>query len=516
MRTSAVPTPPPASLNSRSNVAAVMWWRRWRSGENPREDFSALVEQTEGGSPYAFESLVHHLIATALEPEYSRQEAVSWLRAQDPSTWRRIEAAPRRAVLYADVYPPADRLRKHLVAGCPTLLAVMASFHRSGYVREAAVEILSTRENTLADKALALRTTDWVEVVRDKSRRAILERTGHEQALSIVPLLVAVLDQRRSRGFFDEYISRLDSATVGDLARFAPRATRRLFVDRLDLPDDELMQRAVDDDDPLVRSRAAQKLLARRPDFARELFLRATGIVRALAIEHAPAPLLLERRDALLHERRATVRRAAQRRLAELGTDVAGRYRALVAAPTPTPTAIVGLGETGGHEDEARIVALLQHDDEAVRRAALAAARWLLSEPVLIEIASKALHDRSELVVRAAARVLRRRVSRIPKKVIADAVGSGSRATRLAGLRLARRSDGWSRLEADLALAADADATVAREGREDLISWVRRVAPTLYRAPPAEQLASIGRLLDEAPLEKSLDREIRFHCGIAR
>lgn len=494
----------------------MTWWRRWRGGGKPREDFFALVEETEGGSPYAFESLVHHLIATALEPERSGQEEVRWLRAQDPSTWRRIEAAPRRAALYADVYPPVDRLRKHLVADCSILLAVMASFHRSGYVREAAVEILATRHDTLADKALALRTTDWVDVVREKSRRTILERVGREQALSIVPLLVAALDQYRSRGSFDEYISRLDSATVGDLARFGPRATRRLVVDRLDLPDDELMQRAVEDEDPLVRSRAAQKLLARRPDVAGELFLRATGIVRALAVEHAPAPLLLEREQALLLDRRATVRRAAQRRLAELGTDVAARYRALVAAHTPTPTAIVGLGETGGHEDETPIVALLQHEDEAVRSAALAAARWLVSEPVLIEIASKALHDSSELVVRAAARVLRRRVSRIPKKVIDDAVASGSRATHLAGLRLARRSDGWSRLEAGLALAADADAGVAREGREDLISWVRRVAPTLYGAPPANQLASIGRLLDEAQLERSLDRDIRFHCGIGR
>jgi HEAT repeat protein len=226
--------------------------------------------------------------------------------------------------------------------------------------------------------------------------------------------------------------------------------------------------------------------------------------------------MVLEREQALLLERRATVRRAAQQRLSQLGRNVVEFYRSLVAAPTPAPTAIVGLAETGGQEDEPRIVQLLQHEDEAVRRAALSASRWIVSEPLLVEIASAALHDNSELVVRAAARLLRRRASRIPTSVIADAVASSSRTTHLAGLRLARRSDGWSRLEADLALAADADDTVAREGREDLISWVARVAPTLYTTAPPDQLDAIRRLLDRARLEKSLDREIRFHCGIDR
>ena len=35
-----------------------------------------------------------------------------------------------------------------------------------------------------------------------------------------------------------------------------------------------VLQRAVEDEDPLVRSHAAQKLVSRRPDVAGELFLR--------------------------------------------------------------------------------------------------------------------------------------------------------------------------------------------------------------------------------------------------
>src|SRR4051812_39123599 len=176
------------------HTQAVTWWRRLWQGDGPESDFGELVEGTKGGSVYAYESLVHHLIATALTRERPDEEEVGWLRGQDASTWRRVEAAPRDHRLYEDVYPPIRELQKALAADCSTLLAVMASFHRSGYVREAAIEILTARQDTLADKSLALRTSDWVDVVRQKARSAVLNRVDRHHALSIVPALVATLD----------------------------------------------------------------------------------------------------------------------------------------------------------------------------------------------------------------------------------------------------------------------------------------------------------------------------------
>ena len=326
----------------------MTWWKRWSRADGSNEDFELLVERVEGGSAYAYESLVRHLIATGLGREQADRTEVTWLRGQKAATWRRIEAAPRDSRIYADVYPPANALQQALGAECSTLLAVMASFHRSGYVREAAVDILSVRLDVLADNALALRTADWVDVVRRKSKEAVLERVDREQALSIVSLLVALLDQNRSEGVLDEYLARLSPETVSDLARFGSRATRRLLVGRLDLPDDELMQRAIEDEDPLVRSHAARMLLGRRSDAAAELFRRASGVVRALAIAEAPAEMVLEREDALLLERRVTVRHAGQRRLLLLGRNVAEHYRDIVAAPAPPTTAIVGLERPAG------------------------------------------------------------------------------------------------------------------------------------------------------------------------
>ena len=309
------------------------------------------------------------------------RSSTTWLQRHATRSGRATKRSPG---LGAKTRPSGGASRQYRATAEPTLLAVLASFHRSGYVREAAVDVLTGRDDALADKALTLRTMDWVDSFARSLGAPVLRRLDRRQALSIVPLLVAILGQDHSKGVLHEYLSRLDSETVRDLARLAPLATPRLVVNRGELPGEELMQLAIRDDDPVVRARAA------------------------------------------------------------------------------------------------------------------------------------ALHDGSELVVRAAARLLRRRARRIPRNVIADAVASSSRATQLAGLRLARRSDGWSRLEADLKLAADADENVAREGREDLVSWVARVAPTLYGKPPPDQLDSIGVLLDRAELDEWLDREIRFHCGLAR
>jgi HEAT repeat protein len=233
-----------------------------------------------------------------------------------------------------------------------------------------------------------------------------------------------------------------------------------------------------------------------------------------LGIVSAPGELVVAEEEALLLDRRSTVRRAVQRRLAELERPPAPFYRALSGQAHPLPTAVVGLGETGGRDDTPLVRELLTHDDEAVRRAALNAARWIVPDTELTDLAAAALHDRSEPVVRAAARLLRRMVSRIPTQIIIDACASHARATQLAGLRLARRADGWTRLEADLTLAADDDPTVARDGRADIQSWVAEVAPTLYQQPGVSQRERLRVLIDEARLEVKLDQAIRFHAGL--
>jgi len=484
----------------------VTWWRRFRRVEDPAERLTHLAADTVGGFGDAYVSLAEHLANRALGRSDDLGE-LEWLGRQDPTVWRRLDAAARELYRYPSIYARKDELRRLLSADCSTLLGVVASFHRSGYVRERAVEILETRPEPAASKALTLRCADWVDVVRARAQTAVLERVDRESALAVVPLLVATVDQDRSRGLLQQYVAGISSDAVTGLARSGDRATRRLLVERVDLAEDDLMRRATEDDDPVVRCRAAALLLARRPAAAGELVDRGSGLVVALAIAAAPDDIVMQRADRLLLDRRVAVRGAAQRRLALLRVDVYSRYAELVDAPDPPPRAVVGLAETGGHRAAVRIAPLAVHVDGRVRRAAILASQWALSGSELVTLCATALHDESELVVSAATRILRRCAASIPRQVLLDAIASPSRPTRRAGLRLARRSDAWTRLEADLLFAVDTDADLAGEGRADLAAWG---GGGLHGYPLPEQRDTILRLLDDAGLGTSTREWILF------
>ncbi len=159
-------------------------WRRWprfaktatqvpEAAEKTPRDFSLLVADAERGSSYAWEALTHHLIAVAVDGAMSDAREIDWLRGQDESVWRRLESVPRYTALYSDVYPPVERVRECLRSSPSTLLAVMASFHPSGYVREQAVDVLADRRDSLSDSpAFFGSSTGWTSLRRKVGPRS--------------------------------------------------------------------------------------------------------------------------------------------------------------------------------------------------------------------------------------------------------------------------------------------------------------------------------------------------------
>jgi hypothetical protein len=103
----------------------VAWWRP-KQREDDRPEFFVLVENAAGGSPYAYEMLLHHLIQTALDPTRWDREETTWFRNQEFPVWQRLEAAARNSGLYSDIYPPHDELRRAPTSDCRTLLAAVA------------------------------------------------------------------------------------------------------------------------------------------------------------------------------------------------------------------------------------------------------------------------------------------------------------------------------------------------------------------------------------------------------
>ena len=77
-----------------------------------------------------------------------------------------------------------------------TSLVGLASFHHSGYVREAAVAALATQRTGKELPFLLIRLNDWVSQVRDSAARAVRERIEPTQAIHLLGNISLVLRLR--------------------------------------------------------------------------------------------------------------------------------------------------------------------------------------------------------------------------------------------------------------------------------------------------------------------------------
>lgn len=191
--------------------------------------------------------------------------------------------------------------------GAVPFLAV-ASFDRSGYVREVAVELLAKLEGGEEIGFLLARLDDWVEPVRVRAERALETRVVVENAGTFareLPTLdVLARRLRAGRSPILERVARLWSTEAGTRAlraRFASsdRATARAAV-RIALEHGvrkaESADLALASDDALVRLRAAGARIAlatpdeRRDVLARLFRDRATAVrIEALRADDAGA-----------------------------------------------------------------------------------------------------------------------------------------------------------------------------------------------------------------------------------
>jgi len=125
---------------------------------------------------------------------------------------------------------------------------------------------------------------------------------------------------------------------------------------------------------------------------------------------------------------------------------------------------------------------------------------------------SPALRDESGKVAGAALRYLRG--YRLAPAVLEELDAAGTRRSRLTALAIRQRLSPWDRVGADLAAIGDPDPELARTGRADLLSWLRRDAATAYGRPSAEQAALIAARLAASPLTSEQRREVAFVTGI--
>jgi HEAT repeat protein len=147
--------------------------------------------------------------------------------------------------------------------------------HATGYVREAAVEVLSVSDDPLAVAFLLIRANDWVAPVRDAAARGIARHLSAGGAASFITY-IDLLDglTRAGRNELQPLAERIRAALASPASASALKAgcasgsrsvRRRCFeiaFSTRKLDPTRLVSAGLDDPDPLIRILSAKRAKA--------------------------------------------------------------------------------------------------------------------------------------------------------------------------------------------------------------------------------------------------------------
>lgn len=402
----------------------------------------------------------------------------------------------------------------------PPVVAVLASMHPDGYVRERGLRALIAADDPLSDRAVAMRVSDHVTVIRETAAREVLQRTALEQAGRIMPVLHRIV--RRSRGadvlqlyrhtLVTEYgesrvWARLRQSSDHDLRRVAFRYN----VDNAVLGLDDVIRVLPRERDPIVRRLLAQvvadtastEVVASVLLHARSAEVRARGLVRLAASD-------LEEYDVerLLVDSSAQVRLWACRRWQEMGNDPVSTYLRItrsVATPTVRARAYLGLTEMGTVIDRDEALELIRADDLPLQKVGL---RFLAGKATAEDIPQllALVTGENSTLAHLAGDVLATNPALWTVDDLAGMKTSGAPTIRRRAWRIHRNRRGWEAVIADLEILHDDCPQLAALGRQP--------AAPMYFQPDERQQRRIADLLLNTSLNRDQKLSIAYAAGL--
>lgn len=447
-------------------------------------------------------------------------EAASWLASVTARELLRIDHYARQCRYEGPTLGPAAQWRRGVLARSQPVVAVLASMHPDGFVRERAVRTLATSLDPLSDRALAVRVTDHVGVVRERAAREVLRRTTLAHADRVVPLLHRI--ERRGRGsdvlplYLGALVTEHGAADVwarlrGSADHELRRAAFRHSFESglLGLPDAVAAFRA--ERDQVVRRQLTRVVAdSAPPDVVARMLLRGgSAECRVLALVRLTAEdLPVADVERLLVDSSVLVRLWARRRWQELGRDPVAVYAA-VARSTATPAvrarAYTGLAETGTPPERPEIRELVHSPDLPLRTVGLSLLRGGAEAEDVPEL-FRAVAEGHSRVARLAAEVLVHGPRLWSVADLASLKSARDPELRRRAWWLHRRRGGWEAVVADLELRHDPDPWLA--------GMARRPVPPMYFQPTEEQRRRIADLVATAPLDHGQRLAITFAAGL--
>lgn len=437
-------------------------------------------------------------------------ETTSWLTTVTARELLRIDYYARQVRYERPTLEEPQQWTRDVLASPPPVVAALASMHPDGYVRERAVQSLINSREALSDRALAVRVTDHVRVIRESAALEVLRRQTLEHAEHIVPLLHRI--ERRGRGaeVLPPYLQtlvtkhgeaqvwgRLRSSTDHDLRRVAFRHSFDSGL--LGLPD--AIVSFQHERDQVVRRQLTRVIAdSATPDIISAMLLRGhsaesrvLGLVKLSAAELDGADV-----ERLLVDRSVLVRLWARRRWQEMGHDPATTYAALTrstATPTVRARAYTGLAETDTAIERQEILDLVHSAELPLRKIGLtllAGSATTEDVPLLLRLVA----GDQPRVARLASEVLTRSPQVWSLADLTTLKAAHDPELRRRAWWIHRYLGGWEAVIADLDLLHDTDPKLAALGRQPV--------PPMYFPPTDRQRQRIADLLATAA---SLNRD---------
>jgi HEAT repeat protein len=394
-------------------------------------------------------------------------------------------------------------------------VAGMASFHRNGHVRQAALEYLSGFRNGQELPYLLIRLSDWVQEVRQVAEQAVISRLSPEYLQHFLPAL-PLLERLKQRQRGLNSSRRLELIEQAESLMLAA-SDRRLLLSGLEngdlwlrrvclkllmsLPGDDTTEiiRLVIKDKDLTNRRSVLPLLQALPSREQQPFLsrllkdRSASLRRqALDFSCRGEPGQEQHNlQAALTDRAAVVRDFARWKLRDIGAAVDFRdfyLSRLQDAPDDQilAAACLGLSETGSKEDAPLLAPLANHDKARIRKAAVKALADL-DPPGYIDTFFQLLTDRAPGVSAQAAHALIKSVENLDN----DTIWSLSCASplwhvRRNAVRVLNHLSKWDRIAYLMLAAGQADPRVSELAVKFIENWDRQYGTTFGYSRPTQ------------------------------
>lgn len=373
-------------------------------------------------------------------------------------------------------------------------LVGLASFHHSGYVREAAVAELASQRTGKELPFLLIRLNDWVSQVRDTAAKAVRARIEPTYALHLLANISLVFRLRAcgrvDKQFADDVCGLLKRPECKEVLQ-AGMASRDKTVRRISF-------QLAAESDPSTRASIIRAVMTDPDAVARSWAVRR--FLPDLIPDELPSvvePMLSDRfmpvrRDALwavatkrpdlaveplrraLLDNHISMRETARQFLSVAGVpDLRAFYVEAIerGAEIQRFAAICGLGESGKAADVSLLSASLAEPLPKLRRAAVYAMGRLNVEGCLTKLTGF-LSDAKASVSREAMKALLPKARLIPLEELEGLLSSNAIFhVRRNALTLILHTEKWRKLPSMLNACADEDAKIAGLAARALRDW---------------------------------------------